>query len=154
MLVLTGPQRKFAEGIVSGLSAVDAYAAAYPEAAPNSVAANAYRLMENDGVTAEIAAMRKRADEIAGSAVLSLAEKRAFTARRVRLNLATIDLEKDGDLIDSIERIEGTDGAPGVLKIRIGDKLSAIKVDNDMAGEGSEAGANDALAGLLQRVMK
>lgn len=52
--MLTGPQQKFCEGVAKGMIAGDAYAAAYPRAAPKSAAANTTRLMKNDEVKAEI----------------------------------------------------------------------------------------------------
>ena len=145
--MLSGPRQKFCEGIVRGLSAAEAYREAYPEADPHQAAKNTTRLTKNDEVKAEIARLRKKAEERAGSAVLTLAEKRTFIARLVRADLKG---EVDGDLLQSVEHLDGG------TKYRLGDKLAAIKLDNDLAGEGSEAKANDAIAdsvgALLERI--
>lgn len=50
------------------------------------------------------------------------------------------------DLWESIKRTR--EGA----EYRLPDKLRAIQLDNDLAGEGSEAQANDELAALLGRI--
>jgi hypothetical protein len=63
--------------------------------------------------------------QTAGETVLSLKEKREFLAGVVRLN-----------------------------KDKTQDKLAAIRLDNDLAGEGSEAKGMGALAALLGRVRK
>jgi hypothetical protein len=152
--MLTGPQRKFCEGIVVGKTATDAYAIAYPKSSPKASESGASRLLRNDKVKAEIARLRAKADEKAGSAVLTLAEKRSFLKRLLFANVAQLDVAEDGDLLAGLDRVDGSEGSVGVLKIRLPDKLAAIKLDNDLAGDGSEAGANDALQGLLERVMK
>lgn len=143
---LTGPQLHFVSGVVSGLSSMDAYRAAYPKATPESVHANAFRLMANDGVKTEIARQRHAAELMAGGAILTLAEKRGYFARLVRSRISL--LPDDSDLFVSIKRTK--DGT----EYRLADKLRAIELDNDLAGEGSESEANDALAGLLERCMK
>lgn len=151
--MLSGPQRKFCEGIVAGLNQTEAYAAAYPKASRDAARSSAPGLLAKDSIRAEIARMRALADERAGSAVLTLAEKRKWLARLLRVNPATLDTESDGDLLAGVDIEEGRAGSK-VKKIRVADKIAAIKLDNDLAGEGSEAEANDALAGLLSRVME
>jgi hypothetical protein len=39
-----------------------------------------------------------------------------------------------------------------IHKIRLPDKIAAIKADNDLAGEGSEAGMHDGLAEMILRI--
>lgn len=152
--MLSGPHRVFVEGIVRGLSATDAYAAAYPKARRDSARGHAARLMTNDDIMAEVARMRAEAEKQAGSAILELAEVHRFLARLVRLNLATIDTAKDGDLLAGLDRIDGSNGAAGILKLRLPCKLAAIGRWADLKGEGAEAGANEALTGLLGRIRK
>jgi hypothetical protein len=41
-----------------------------------------------------------------------------------------------------------------LLEYRLPDKLKAVELDNDLAGDDSEAGKNDALAELPERVRK
>lgn len=144
--MLSGPQRKFCEGIVAGLNGTEAYCRAYPKASRETARRNGSALLTKADVKAEIARLRAKADEKAGSAVLTLVEKRRFVARLVRAKVA--DLPPDSDLFNSVKRSK--DG----IEFRLPDKLRAIELDNDLAGEGSEAGANDALAELLNRVMK
>jgi hypothetical protein len=38
------------------------------------------------------------------------------------------------------------------MELKIADKLEAIRLDNDLAGHGSEARANDAIAALIGRL--
>lgn len=140
--MLSGPRRRFCEGIVAGKSATDAYAEAYPRTGRSTARKHASRLMKDEGVKAEIARLRAQADAKAGSAVLTLMEKRMFLARLVRCNLRKLN-EVDGDLFVSVKHTEaGTE-------YRIGCKLKAIEIDNDLAGEGSEAEGRDAFGEWL-----
>lgn len=150
--VLTGPQRKFCEGIVAGKNGTEAYCGAYPESSVEAGRKNAPRLMSNDGIKAEIQRMRDKADTKAGSSVLTLMEKRQWIARLLRADLSE---NVDGDLWAGVDREqkrgEGNEDVE-IVKIRLPDKIRAMELDNDLAGEGSEAAANDALRGLLERV--
>lgn len=141
---LSGRRQKFCDGVVSGLTAAEAYRAAYPKAAPENARKNATRLMSDDEVKAEISRQRAEAEKIAGSSVLTCAEKRMFFARVVRAQVAK--LSEDSDLWQSIKRTkEG-------VEYRLPDKLGAIKADNNLAGDGKEAEANDELTALLIRI--
>lgn len=148
--MISGPQRKFCEGIVAGLNQTAAYQAAYPRASYGAARAKAAVLAAKDSIKAEIARLRAKADEKAGSAVMTLAEKRAFLARVVRTPIG--EIRETSDLCQ--EKTETVGAESTTVKLRMPDKLAAIKLDNDLAGEGSEAGANDALTELLERVMK
>ena len=88
--------------------------------------------------------MRDKGDRLPGSAVLTYAEKRNFFARVVRAEVAL--LPADSDLWGSIKRTK--DG----VEYRLPDKLAAIRLDNDLAGDGSEAEACDSLTELLKRI--
>lgn len=147
--MLSAKHRKFAQGLVVGMTAAEAYGAAYPKAAPDSARKNAARLAGQAEVKAEVARMRAKADELAGSAVLTLMEKRIFLARIVRANLAELDTGKDGDLLTGYE-----DSPKTGIKLRIADKLEAIRLDSDLAGEGSEAQADDAISDLIRELRK
>ena len=71
---------------------------------------------------------------MAGGAVLTLAEKRSFMARLLRARPAL--LERDSDLWQSIKTTEtGTE-------YRLPDKIAAVKLDNELAGEGQSEGVN------------
>lgn len=130
--MLSGPRQKFCEGIVSGLNATQAYLAAYPDCDPEHAAKNTTRLKKNEEVQAEIARLRKKAEERAGSAVLTLAEKRAKLAAIVRQQSAIID----------------------GCELSVTDKLKAIALDNDLSGQGAEAEGNRGLAALIARIRK
>lgn len=73
----------------------------------------------------------EKAKEIAGEAVLSIAEKRLFCARLVRAKVGTLDSKSE--LWNSIKVTQ--DGT----EYKLPDKLRAIALDNDLAGDGSEA---------------
>lgn len=131
---------------MKGLNDTEAYAAAYPRASRSAAMSNAGRLIRKDEIRAEIARIRAAADKRAGSAALTLAEKRMFAARLVRVNLNEFDPAQDGDLLQEVTPTEFG------RKFKLGDKLAAIKLDNDLAGEGSEAEANDGLRDMFARL--
>jgi hypothetical protein len=142
--MLTGPQRKFCEGIVAGLSATAAYCDAYPKSSSENARKHSTRMKGNDEIQGEIKRLRDKADDKAGSAVMTLMEKRIFLARLVRAKVA--NEPPDSDLWFSIKRTEfGTE-------YKLSDKLAAIKADNDLAGVGSEAGVNDEITEMLRRL--
>lgn len=130
--MITGPQRKFCEAYALDQNGTSAYLSAYPKSTEAAAGVSAHRLLKSAKILAEIARIRRKAEEKAGSAILTLAEKRSKLAGVVRA--------ANGQL----------DGS----EVRISDKLAAIKLDNDLAGEGSEAGANDALGELLAKLRK
>jgi phage terminase small subunit len=86
----SGKHRKFAERIVAGLTATDAY----PKSSPENARKNSPRLIGNETIKAEIQQLRNKADEMAGSAVMTLIEQRKFLARLVRINVATLDVSR------------------------------------------------------------
>ncbi len=144
--MLTTAQRNFCEGVVSGLTPAEAWKKAHPRVKSAAAArAAAKRALGDAEVCAEIQRLRDLAASQAGGAVLTLVEKRKFLARLVRAQIAS--LPEDSDLFVSITR-----GRKGT-EYRLGDKLAAIKLDNNLAGDGSEAEKEDALGGLLRRVM-
>lgn len=57
-------------------------------------------------------------------------------------------LEAGSDLWQAIET-----QPDGRNKLRLPDKLAAIELDNDLAGEGSGSNVNDELAAMLRRCM-
>src|SRR4030095_4656461 len=144
--MLSGPRRKFCEGIVSGLSVTEAHRAPYPKTTSDNARKNAAKLTGKDEIKSEIAALRAKGDEKAGSAVLIHAEKREFLADVVRGRAAL--LPHDSRLWQAIKVTK--DG----IEYRLPDKLAAIKLDNDLAGDGKEAEVNDEFAKLLERVTK
>jgi hypothetical protein len=113
--VLSGPHQKFAEGIALGLNATDAYVAAYPASTRVAASPNAARLIRNDKVLEEVDRLRLKAEEAAGGVVLTLVEKRTILAQIARGG------ERDGDRINAIKADNdlGGDGADATLAIRI-----------------------------------
>jgi hypothetical protein len=141
--MLSGQQLKFATLYALQKNAADAYRAAYPNSAPASAERSGSRLLKNVEVKAKIEEIRAKA---VTKAALTLAEVHDFLARVVRSQPAL--LERDSDLWQSIKQTEsGTE-------YRLPDKLGCISRWCDLRGEGSQAEAQDALAGLLERVMK
>ena len=143
--MLSGPRQKFCEGIVTGKTVTDAYAEAYPKASRPAACAHGARLMAKPEIRAELGRLRSLAEQQAGGAVLTLMEKRIFLARIVRACIAK--LPEDSDLWASIKRTEAG------VEFRLPCKLAAIREDNDLAGEGSEAEVQDAISEMLARCM-
>ncbi len=142
--MLSGPHQKFCNGIVSGLNATEAYAAAYPRAKRDACRKHAARLMTNGGIKAEIARQRAAAEKLAGSSVMTMIEKRQFFARIARA--APSELPMNSDLWQSIKHTK--DGT----ECRLPDKLGAMKLDNDLEGVGAEAEANKAVTVVIRRL--
>lgn len=119
---------------------------------PAHADANGSKWQKNSSITARVAWLRAEADRQLREkqdaeqrpALLSIMEKREFCARVLRAKVG--GLPHDSDLWQSIEYTK--DGR----KYRLPSKDAIIKIDNDLAGEGSEAGANDALTQLLARL--
>lgn len=142
---LNGQQKKFCRLYALEKNAKAAYKEAYG-CSDDSAEAAGPRLLGNVRIQEEIAQIRRRADEIAGAAAPTLAEKRAFCGELLRARVA--NLPRDSHLWQSIKVTESG------IEYRLPDKLKAIEVDNDLAGEGSEAIANDALSSLIARAQR
>ncbi len=144
-LMLTGPQQKFAEAYAVERNAKAAYMLAYPKSKPLAAEANGSRLIRLDKVKVEIERIRREAQNAPGGAFLTIEEKRRFAASVVRARpdqasadnpLCEIKMSKAGEYY------------------AFPDKLAAIKLDNDLAVDGAEAGAATALAGALAGIIK
>lgn len=141
--MLSGPRQKFCEGIVAGKTAADAYHDAYPKTSPGNARKHAPRLASNGDIKSEIARMRAEAEKLADSSVMTLIEKRRLCAQIARS--APAELPVNSALWQSIKRMK--DGT----EFRLPCKIAAIKLDNDLAGVGSEAEANKAIAVTVRR---
>lgn len=146
--MLSGKRQKFCDGIVSGLSAADAYRAAYPTANPSSAQKNASRLRAVLEVSAEIDRQRAEAEKLGGSSVLTHLEKRQWCARLVRADLA--EGKVAGDLWAGCDLERKPQGVT-IHKIRLADKIAAMKLDNDLSGDGAEAEVNKAITVVIKR---
>ena len=60
--MLNGPQYKFAAGVATGLCALEAYQAAYPNAGAESARRSASKLMTNHDVEREVEHLRATAN--------------------------------------------------------------------------------------------
>jgi hypothetical protein len=83
--------------------------------------------------------------EAEASLVLTVEEKRQWLARTVRLDFTKIDMEKDGDLIQTIKQTQFGD------QIVVHDKIAAIKLDNDMTGGG---GGYEEIQLIMRRMIR
>jgi hypothetical protein len=79
---------------------------------------------------------------------LTVKEKRDFLARIVRTPIGEVD--HTSDLCQERTHIEGQDETS--VKTRMPDKLAAIKLDNDLAVDGAEAGAAKAIEIHIRRL--
>ena len=84
-----------------------------------------------------------RATKAHKETVLKIREKREFLARVVRCRVFTEPPESD--VWDSVKHTEHG------LEMKLPSKIAAIKADNDLAGEGSEAEGYNALTEMLRR---
>lgn len=105
--------------------------------------ASACRLSRNPKVKARLAWLKRQA---AAVDVLTIAEKRQFLARLVRCKPS--EEPPESDLWNGIEDTEQG------RRYKLPDKLRAIALDNDLAGEGAEAGGQKALGELVKRLRK
>lgn len=130
---------RFACELAKGVSQAEAYKKAGYK--PDTGAAS--RLSAKISIQARVAWIKSQA---AASDVLTIAEKRDFLARLVRCKPA--NEPADSDLWNGIEDTEQG------KRYKLPDKLRAIALDNDLAGEGAEAGGNKALGELVKRLRK
>ena len=120
---------------------------AYREAYPHSTWANgtAHKVLKRPEVQAEILRLRAQAQQMGGTAFLSLIEKRMFLARVVRAQIAL--LPQDSDLWQRMHQ-----SRRGTFCYRLPDKLEAISLDNKLsAGDRMQ---QDHLSQLLISVRK
>lgn len=132
-------QERFACELAKGAAAGPAYGAAGYKRDD----AAASRLSRNIKVKARVVWLKRQA---AASDVLSIIEKRRFIARLVRCKPAVEP--HYSDLWNGVEAVDG------VIKYKLPDKMRAIALDNDLAGEGAEASGNKALGELVKRLRK
>lgn len=145
-MTLKAPMLRFCEQVAIGVSASRAYMATHPNASYQTACSAVGRILRRPDVAAEILRLRVQAQQAAGSAVLTLIEKRSFLARVVRAQIAL--LPRDSDLWQSVHH-----SSHGTF-YRLPDKIEAITIDNDLSGDGAEANANDSLTQLLTSLRK
>ena len=142
--------QRFADLVMQGERPAEAYRmAGFKAKTANSRNALACRMLKNVNVSAYMGAVRTAA---AGEAVLSVAEKRRFFARIVRVALARIDPsdpdDPNADLVESYRRSDSETGSTVAFKKL--NPLAAIEADNKLSGDGQpDAEALHDLAGAL-----
>lgn len=130
-MTLDNPQHeKFAQLVASGMDTKEAYSQVYPKCTPDSAEASGSRLL---GI------VNQRVKFIQGNSAtettLTMQERREFLARVVRAKIHEIDFDKDGDLIQEITRIEGTEKKEGIEKYRLPGKRECVLLDAQLSGE-------------------
>lgn len=137
------------------MSAAAAYRKGWPKSSKAAAETDGPALARKSQVKLRIAWLRseasKRLGMRAGAVVMSIAEKRAFCAEVVRTPLG--EVKKSSKLCQEWSETHGEHSSS--TRIKMPCKLAAIRLDNDLAGEGSEAKGNEAvgsLAGLLAKI--
>jgi type IV secretory pathway VirJ component len=145
---LTGPQCRFCAAYAVDQNATEAYLRAYPKSSKAAARRSASDLLTKADIQTEIARIRTKAEALAGSAVLTLVEKRTFLARVVRTPIGEVN--ESSDLCQ--EKSETHSDSSSTTKLKMCDKLAAIKLDNDLAAEGAEAGMQKALEIIIRKL--
>lgn len=114
-----------------------------------SAEAGSCQLQKKPEVAARLAELRaKVAEKAEAETFLTIKEKRDFCARIVRAKGANLDVDgDDADLIQSLSYSKEGSKIYGMP-----DKLAAIKLDNDLAVDGAEAGANKAIEIVIRKL--
>lgn len=115
----------FAQNVARLDSDLEAYRKAFKCSRPNAIK-NAWTLRENKGIAERIAELRQKAEK---RTVLTMQERREWLARSVRANAKTLDLDKDGDLVEEII----VDGDK--TRVKLASKRACIMDDAKLAGD-------------------
>ncbi|MGV3659995.1 MAG: hypothetical protein ACO1TE_07415 [Prosthecobacter sp.] len=131
---------EFAQKVALGERPSKAYAELHPHILYNSAKCCASRLVHQAPVQERIAELRAEVVEhIKHENFLAYKEKRRFLARVVRSNGRRPNPE-DGDLIQGVKHDRF-----GNEVLMLPDKLAALRLDNDLAADGAQAGAQKEL---------
>lgn len=115
---------------------------AYHEAGFTPNRGNATRLNANESVKARVAWIKEQS---AVETILTIQEKRKFLAKVVRTPIGNVD--QDSDLCQEFAKTADS------IRFKMPDKLAAIRLDNDLAGDGSEAAAQLSSVQVLAQIM-
>ena len=133
----------FAQAYALSSNASEAWRKATSKTANADV--NGARWLVIRGIVERVAELRKKADAASENfTVLSIAEKRDFIARLVKAKVS--ELDDDSDLWNGIKLTEQG------REYKLPDKLRAIQIDNDLAVDGAEAGANKAMEIVIRKL--
>lgn len=140
----------FARAIgIKGMSATAAYREVWPDSSQRTAEVEGSKLSLKPEISLRIDEFREEAAKRAAEKdFLTVEEKRAFLARVVRTPIAQVN--KDSDLCQ--EWAENVGQFSSSEKIKMPSKLEAIRMDNDLAVEGAEAGANKALEIIIRKL--
>lgn len=146
---------RFALAVASGeVSQAEAYRRCVSDKGTDkSIWEAAARVSADDKVKSRIQFLRKevqkRVAEFAAGEVLTIAEKRKFLADAIRTPISEVG--RHSVLCQEWSETDGEKSSSRRLKMV--DKLKAIQLDNDLAGDGSEAEANDAIRCTLSELI-
>jgi hypothetical protein len=148
--------QKFAELIAIGKTAGEAYQIAYekPRLTP-AVHSAAQRLAAMPTIIAKVKELRTRAEaQSEAAAVMTLVEKRKFLAEILRTPVTKLDPKQHDHLIKKITRrvIGSGEEAEEVMDIEGYDKLKAIELDTELAGDGNQNEFTRSFLDLLRQV--
>lgn len=148
-MALNPRQRKFAERYHATGNATRSYAEAYG-VCDSVAAANAYRLLRNDGIRKELARLH---GETAALASMSREEMADYLVAAIMTPAGEID--ENSPLCEEVTRHVGEDGVE-VVKIKAVSKLGAAKELIRLAGMAApqkvEVSASDDVVGLLREI--
>jgi hypothetical protein len=119
---------------------------AYPKRSKAAARRSASELLTNPDITAEVERIRHEAETMPGSCVLELADVHDFLYRLVKSRIS--ELPANSDLWISIEPTEFGH------RFKVPNRLDAISRWADLSSKGAKAGANDALAKLIEEIRK
>ena len=141
--------QRFADNLIAGMSASEAYVAAGFKASKATKGSAAGRLKKSRAVRDYMDAIRQAS---AVSTVLSVIEKREFFARIVRTPITKLDPdnEENGDLIKSFAKNESEMGSS--IRLEKLDPLKAIELDNKLSGDDPETNSLRDLADAIGRL--
>lgn len=124
-----------------GMNATQAYLFAHPNVNHKTANVTGWTVLRKPHIRAEIERLRTIAHDKAGSAVMTLIEKRIFLARVVRARI--IQVPEDSDLWQSVNHTHCGSN------FKLPDKIQAIIEDTRLAGYDTETAGYDSLTQWL-----
>lgn len=140
--------QRFADLILRGMEAREAYGEAFPDSKPSSWSAAACRAKKRADVKAYIDSIRIEARD---ETLLTVLEKRRFCAHVVRTSLTSIDLDDPENAANAVLKsysISETETSTSRSLTKL-DSLAAIELDNKLSGDDSGTNALRELADAL-----
>lgn len=133
---------------IKGMSAAEAYRTGWKTASKATAETEGPALARKPQIALRISEIREKAAiRAAEKDFLTVEEKRRFCARTLRLNPEKLDVEEDGDLVQGIKYDKH-----GRKIYELMSAKDAIALDNDLAVDGAEAGANKAMEIIIRKL--